>query len=117
MEIPFGVVRQIRIPISLSYIQLLGLSTFKLLFKLFGLPELLIYDFHTYELGKLSSYNELPTLAKFGYYRAQRLYDNPVDVFEGFVKYILSQGYESKYMIDVYNEVKPNIAIWHWNGD
>jgi hypothetical protein len=117
MEIPFGVVRKIRIPISLSYIQLLGLSTYKLLFKLFGLPELLIYDFHTYELGKVSSYNELPGLARFGYYRAQRLYDNPIDVLEKFVQYILSQGYESKYMIDVYNEVKPNLSVWTWNGD
>ncbi len=117
MELPFGVVRRIRIPISLSYIQLFGLSTFKLLFKLFGLPELLVYDFHTYELGKLSSYNQLPRLPKFGYYRAQRLYSNPLDVFEEFVKYILSQGYESKYMIDVYNDIKPNLSVWDWNGD
>jgi hypothetical protein len=117
MEIPFGVVRRIRIPISLSYIQLLGLSTFELLLKLFGLPELLVYDFHTFELGKTSSYHELPCLAKFGYYRAQRLYSNPVDVFEKFVKYVLSQGYESKYMIDVYNEIRPNLPIWDWIGD
>jgi Polysaccharide deacetylase len=117
VEIPFAVIPKIRIPIGLSYIQLLGLNTFKFLFKLLGLPQLLVCDFHTYEFGKLPSYNELPTLAKVGYYRAQHLYKDPADVFENFVKYILSQEYESKYMVDVYKEIKSNVSSWNWNED
>ena len=117
MEIPFAVVPKIRIPIGLSYMQLLGLNTFKLMFKLFGLPKLLVYDFHTYELGKVASYKDLPRFEKIGYYRSQNSYKDPIDVFEAFVKYILHLGYKSKYMIDVYNEVKPNISTWVWNGD
>jgi polysaccharide deacetylase len=118
IEIPFSVVPKLRIPISLSFMQLLGLNTFKLFFKFFHLPQLIIYDFHIYELGKLPSYVGLPTIPKFGYYRAQRMHSNPANVFEEFVKYIiLSKGYESKYMEEVYNEIKPTAFTWSWTGD
>jgi hypothetical protein len=33
------------------------------------------------------------------------------------VKYILSKGYESKYMVDVYNDVRSRVPTWEWNGD
>ena len=115
IEIPFAVVPKIRIPIGLSYMQLLGLNTFKFFFKFFGLPELIVYDFHTYELGRVPSYCGLPMLEKCIYYRAQNMYSNPASVFEDFVKYILSKGYESKYMIDVYKEIKSKVSIWEWN--
>lgn len=118
VEIPFSVVPKVRIPISLSFMQLLGLDTFKFFFKLFDIPQLIIYDFHIYELGKLPSYGGLPTIPKFGYFRAQRMYTDPANVFEEFVKYIiLSKGYESKYMIDIYKEIKPKVFSWSWNGD
>jgi hypothetical protein len=118
IEIPFSVIPKLRIPISLSFMQLLGLNTFKFFFRFLDPPKLIIYDFHTYELGKVPSYNGLQTFPKFGYYRAQRMYSNPAKVFEEFVKYIiLSKGYESKYMIDVYKEIKPTVFTWKWNGD
>lgn len=117
LELPFAVIPKLRIPISLSYMQMLGLSTFKFFFLLFGLPEILVYDFHTYELGKVASYNKLPQSAKLGYYRAQRIYNDPASVLDGFVRYILSRGYESKYMIDVYGEVKSNALNWEWKKD
>jgi hypothetical protein len=50
-------------------------------------------------------------IAKCGYYRAQRMYDDPASVFEKFVKYILSKNYESRYMMDVYRELESNISI------
>jgi hypothetical protein len=115
IEIPFSVVPKIKIPISLSYMQLLGLDTFKFFFKVFGLPELIVYDFHTYELGKVPSYTGLPVYDKFIYYRAQNVYADPANVFEGFVKYILSKGYESKYMIDIYKESKSSVSIGRLN--
>jgi Polysaccharide deacetylase len=114
LEIPVSVIPKIRIPISLSYIQLLGFSTFKLLFSLFELPDILIYHFHTYELGKVQSYFELPMIAKLGYLRAQRLYRDPLKVFEDFVRYILQRGYEPKYMIDLYREILPVANEWNW---
>lgn len=117
IEIPYAVVPKIRIPIGLSYMQLLGLDTFKFFFRFFGLPDLVVYDFHMYELGKVSSYSQLPMAAKLGYYRAQGMSSDPINVLDGFVKYILSKGYESKYMFDIYKEVKSKVSNWNWDGD
>jgi hypothetical protein len=117
MEIPFTVIPRMRIPIGLSYMQLLGFNTFLLLFKLCGLPELIVYDLHTYELGKVRSYSYLPLIPKLGYYRAQNMYEDPAGIFERFVKYLLALGYQSKYMIDVYNDLKSNVTSWSWKGD
>lgn len=97
--------------------QLLGLKMYQYLFKIFGLPNLIVYDFHTFELGLTPSYRELTFVPRFGYYRAQRKSKNPALVFEEFVKYILAKGYRSKYMIDVYKELTPNLDVWRWNGD
>jgi hypothetical protein len=117
IEMPFATVPTVRIPITLSYMQLLGLKIFQFLFRLFGLPNLIVYDFHTFELGITPSYSELTLIPRFGYYRAQRNYKDPAVVFEEFVKYILAKGYKSKYMIDVYKQLPPNLQVWKWNGD
>jgi hypothetical protein len=117
VEMPFATVPKMRIPISLSYMQLLGLKMYQYLFRIFGLPNLIVYDFHTFELGITPSYRELTFVPRFGYYRAQRNYKDPSVVFEEFVKYILAKGYRSKYMIDVYRELTPNLHVWRWNGD
>lgn len=116
IEFPFAVIPKIRLPISLSYMQLLGLNTFRFLFKLFGLPHLLVYDFHTYEFGKIPSYKALPFIYRLGYYRAQCTYEDPSSVFERFVDYLLSAGYESKYMVDVCDELKYQVPSWKWVG-
>jgi hypothetical protein len=117
VEMPFATIPKVRIPISLSYMQLLGLRIFQYLFRLFGLPRLIVYDFHTFELGKTPSYSELTLIPRLGYYRAQRNYKEPAVVFEEFVKHILAKGYKSKYMIDVYGQLTPNLHVWRWNGD
>jgi hypothetical protein len=117
VEMPFATVPNVRIPISLSFMQLLGLKMFQYLFKLFGLPRLIVYDFHTFELGITPSYRELTLIPRLEYFRAQRNYKDPVTVFEEFVKYILDKGYRSRYMIDVYRQLTPNLHAWRWNGD
>jgi Polysaccharide deacetylase len=117
VEMPFATVPKVRIPISLSYMQLFGLKIFQYLFRLFGLPHLVVYDFHTFELGVTPSYSELTLVPRLAYYRAQRDYRDPAVVFEEFVKYILAKGYRSKYMIDVYRELTPSLHVWRWNGD
>jgi peptidoglycan/xylan/chitin deacetylase (PgdA/CDA1 family) len=117
VEMPFATIPKVRIPISLSYMQLLGLKMFRSLFKLFGLPRLMVYDFHTFELGITRSYNELKLIPRLEYFRAQRNYKDPATVFEEFVKYILDKGYRSKYMIDVYRQLIPNLHVRRWNGD
>lgn len=115
LEIPFSVVPKIRLPIGLGYIQLFGLNTFKVMFRLFGLPKLIIFDFHSYELGRVPSYDNLPILDKLGYFRAQKLYTDPFKVLEEFVVYTSSRGYVSKNMAQVYDECKDKSPQWDWN--
>lgn len=114
IEIPFSVVPKIRIPIGLSYMQLLGFNFFRLLFRTLGLPDLIIYDFHTYELGHVQSYRHLPLSAKAGYFRAQKLYSDPASVFELFVRYMKKRGFESIYMNDLYERVKQHVPTFNW---
>lgn len=117
LEMPFGVVPRVRIPIGLSYIQLLGFNTYKFLFSAFGLPEIIVYDSHCYELGKMPSFCDLPTPLKMGYFRAQRLYKDPAQVLEAFIKYILSKGYKSKYMFDLFTELFPIAEECDWKAE
>ena len=70
LELPFAVIPRIRLPIGLSYMQLMGLTSFIFLFAIFGMPKIMIYGFHSYELGKVNSYEGLPRLAKLGDHRA-----------------------------------------------
>jgi peptidoglycan/xylan/chitin deacetylase (PgdA/CDA1 family) len=116
MEIPFAVIPKIRIPIGLSYMQLLGMDVFTHLFKIFGIPSLLVYDFHTYELGKVSSYDKLSFATKMGYYRSQKKYKDPFTVFERFIKFIISKQYESKYLSNIYHDLKQKVPIWNWSS-
>ena len=60
LELPLPVVPKIRIPFNFSFVQLLGFGTFSLLLRVFGWPNLLIFNIHPFELGRIPSYNELP---------------------------------------------------------
>jgi hypothetical protein len=114
IEIPFTVIPKIRIPFGLSYLQLFGLNSFKLFSKIFGMNEKMIFDFHSYELGKNKSYRNLPVFSKIGYFRSQKTYKDPFTVFELFVKYINENGYKSIFMKDALNEAKQNDFSWRW---
>jgi peptidoglycan/xylan/chitin deacetylase (PgdA/CDA1 family) len=115
MEIPFSVIPKIRIPMGLSYMQLLGLDAFKFLLKIFGMPSMIVFDFHTYELGRVESYSKLPFMSKMGYFRSQRMYNDPFTVFEKFVEYILSKGYKSEYLSFLYTKFRTSAFEWEWN--
>jgi peptidoglycan/xylan/chitin deacetylase (PgdA/CDA1 family) len=115
MEIPFSVIPKIKIPFGLSYMQLLGLDAFKFLLKIFGAPSMIVFDFHTYELGKVESYFKLPLMSKIGYFRSQRMYEDPFNVFEKFIEYVLSKGYKSEYLSFLYTKFKTSAMEWEWN--
>jgi polysaccharide deacetylase len=114
LELPLPVVPKIRIPFNFSFVQLLGFGTFSLLLRVFGWPNLLIFNIHPFELGRIPSYYELPLRARAIYFRAQRIYKNPAQDFDRFVRYLSEKGYEKKYMLDVYEELKYSAPSWGW---
>ena len=65
----------------------------------------------------MPSFCDLPTPLKMGYFRAQRLYKDPAQVLEAFIKYILSKGYKSKYMFDLFTELFPIAEECDWKAE
>jgi hypothetical protein len=53
LELPLPVVPMLRIPFNFSFVQLLGFGTFSLLLRIFGWPNLLIFNIHAFELGRI----------------------------------------------------------------
>lgn len=60
VEFPFAVVSNIiRVPISLSYLKLLGRSYINFL-KLYPIPNLIVFGFHMHDLFELSTASKIP---------------------------------------------------------
>lgn len=99
-ELPIGVVPKVRLPVAASYIRLFGLSTYKLLFALFGTPSPLVYLFHLVDLIPTKMRRQLSPFWRYVYAKGQR---RGFEVFEASVKYFSDQGYKSEYMSTLYN--------------
>jgi peptidoglycan/xylan/chitin deacetylase (PgdA/CDA1 family) len=108
VEIPVTVVSNlIRIPISLSYIRLLGRTYFYLL-RSIKLPKLIIFNFHLHDLYTLGSSKNIP-FGKFPVlYRAifRRIYtrssDNGMGLLQDLINLFSRKGYRFLKLIDVY---------------
>lgn len=108
IEFPVTVVSNLfRVPISLSYVKLLGKPYFYLL-RSSNLPNLIIFAFHLHDLYTLSSSSNIP-FQKFPFlYRAifRRIYtrrsDNGMELLQDLVALFSSKGYRFLKLIDVY---------------
>jgi peptidoglycan/xylan/chitin deacetylase (PgdA/CDA1 family) len=109
VEFPVTVVSNlIRIPISLSYVKLLGRPYFYLL-RSINLPKLIIFNFHLHDLYTLSSSKDIP-FGKFPVlYRAifRRIYmgrsNNGMRLLENLITLFSIKGYKFLKLIDVYS--------------
>jgi peptidoglycan/xylan/chitin deacetylase (PgdA/CDA1 family) len=100
LEIPFSVVPKLRIPIALSYQQLLGLPLYKIWYYLFGFPNTIVYDFHLYNLDKTPGRKELPLYLQLAYLRNTK---NGFKILEKFIKFLQKKSYQSIFMSEIYN--------------
>jgi len=60
IEVPFAVVRRLRLIVSVSYLKLLGWSLFERLMESFGLPPVAVIDSHLHDFLETPSYDLLP---------------------------------------------------------
>lgn len=60
IELPFAVVRRLRLVVSVSYIKLLGWTLFERLMGTFGLPPVAVIDSHLHDFLETPSYDLLP---------------------------------------------------------
>jgi peptidoglycan/xylan/chitin deacetylase (PgdA/CDA1 family) len=103
LEIPFSVIRRVRIPVALSYMQLLGHRNFGTLATLFGLPEHIVIDFHLHDIFPSAVYRELPLAWKLVYTRAfLRDRTRGMADFAALVDMLSSRGYGFARLADLH---------------
>jgi hypothetical protein len=105
LELPIGVVPKVRIPIAASYIRLFGLSSYRLLFALFGTPAPLVYLFHLVDLIPTEMRKELPMFWRMIYAKGRK---KGFEVFEATVIHFRKLGYRSEFMSDLSKEYTPD---------
>jgi peptidoglycan/xylan/chitin deacetylase (PgdA/CDA1 family) len=98
LEIPLAVVSRVRLVVSLSYIKLLGLGFYKALINTFGLPNIVIFLCHPYDF---TLHAQLHRIKGWKRYAHGRNADNAEQIFERFVDYMKSKGYQFVYVDDV----------------
>jgi peptidoglycan/xylan/chitin deacetylase (PgdA/CDA1 family) len=91
LEIPLAVVNKIRLIISLSYQKLLGSSVSHILYKTFGIPDVIVYDSHLHDyIISEKSFAQLPPFMKSIY--SINKYSGK-EILIDFVNYLKSKGY------------------------
>lgn len=110
VELPFAVVPGIRLVISMSYLKLFGFSTYRALFKVFGLPEVLVFDSHLYDY--------FPRIGVRGLNRTDwkrvalmRNGDRTMTLLQQFLDYLRSVGYELVLMSELYRVAAARLGV------
>ena len=107
LEIPQTVTPILKVPFSISYMQLLGIKAFKLLCK--NMPNIIVFDCHLHDLIKTKNYKTLPPKFKLMYARNQ-LRKDPLKTFKEFIKFIKTKDYKFIHMSELYNlTIKGNV--------
>lgn len=108
LEFPFSVVSKvIRIPISMSYIKLLGGPYFSLL-KVKSLPKLIIFDFHLHDLTRLPSVNEIFSQNRLSFFEVgiyEKIYrkqGDGISLLLNLINMFQEDGYKFEKLEEVY---------------
>ena len=117
IEFPLTVFSKIvRIPVTLSYVRLLGKPYFRLL-RNSDLPNLIVFGFHLHDLYTLGSSSNIP-FGKFSLSHRvifRRIYkfrrNNGVELMEDIITLFSDKGYEFSKLVDVHRSlIKKNLA-------
>lgn len=98
LEIPLGVVRGLRIPLSQNYLKLFGRPMVELL-SVAPLPETVVYNVHLQDLYRTASHDRLPGVKRR---ILMRNLDESVEILEHSIKRIIERGYEPVTITDVH---------------
>lgn len=96
-----------RIPISLSYLKLLGKPYYNLL-KISKLPNLIVFGFHLHDLQPLKASQQIP-FEKFAFHHRmafKRVYsNNGMNLFKTFIDMLLEREYSFLTLNNVYEKL------------
>lgn len=117
VEIPFSVTKHLQVPVSLSYIQLIGMSLFKLINSSHGHNHIL-FDFHLHDLYTREWYGKKKMRIQhtIGYFRAA--HQNGFDTFKKVINYFMQSGYSFELLDSLIKEIqqKPDIPTLSIEG-
>jgi len=106
VEIPCAVLPRLRVIVSVSYMKLLGLSFYRLMLPLVGLPDVAVIDCHFHDLSPIpDAYHQLPPFWKFVYWRNR---DRGRVMLAWLVDWLTRTGYEFRKLADVAAIVREN---------
>jgi peptidoglycan/xylan/chitin deacetylase (PgdA/CDA1 family) len=97
LELPISVHPQLRVPITQSFMRLLGTPFLKLL-EYSTLPDLLIYNSHLHDYYRTDAHDMLPTVKKALFSRNMA---DSVDLFERFLTILEDHDYRFRTVSDV----------------
>lgn len=98
LEIPLGVFRGVRIPMSQNYLKLFGRPLIELL-SVAPLPNTLVYNVHLQDLYETKSHAKLDGVKRS---IINRNLEKSVQILERSVEQIIANGYEPMRMTDIY---------------
>jgi hypothetical protein len=107
VELPFATINRLRVPIALSYFQLLGGAPFKALVALFGAPDEIVFDFHMHDLvhGDWRKQPGVSRAARLGYWRAQTMPD-PAAALAAVARFFTARGYRPEPLSALFERAK-----------
>ena len=105
VELPFATVPGARMVISLSFVKLFGFSFYRALFRIFGLPNVVVIDSHLYDYFATSPVRDR---SRFDWkrYALLRNIDNTIGLAQQLHDYLVANGYTFVSMSDLYDRVK-----------
>jgi len=106
IEFPIGSIPIVRLPIALSYIMFLGWDTYESMFRVFGLPNIIVFDFHLHDLFPSKSFKNLPDIWKFFYSTIYKR--NPWKYFKKIINFLKNNGYSFLFMKELYDKIITN---------
>lgn len=104
-EIPFSVVSRLRIPLTLSYMKLMGWKIFKIILERCQLLDTLVFGCHLHDFWRLPAYKNLSPLWKLVYVR------NPnrgLYILEQFLKFLRNKNYNFVTMGELVKNLEKN---------
>ena len=102
VEIPMSVIGNIRIPLGLGYVKLLGFGLFRRLVAAFGLPNSLSFGFHLHDVIPLKVFGQLPGVQKLKWRRGR---STGMDTLEACLELFQNMGYAFAPMSNVVDHV------------
>lgn len=98
IEIPFGVVPKLRIPLSQSYLKLFG-RPFLTYIDTVSLPDVVVFDSHLQDFFKTASHDRLSQPLRSIH---KRNIDNSIQLFRSFVDILRETGYSFEHITTIY---------------